>query len=268
MKKENLGSVKALKKQLGAAVAMVCVAAVALGSSTYAWFVSNNSVDATISTISAQSNAPFLKITSGTGTIIESTGTSYSYGVGGDDAQADKALFPVQVTAWTADKITWQSAYASDKDAATENTETRFTVKDTDVDKYYLLEEFKIGTDGTTEGTFKNLRVADNGVTLVNTQSSDLDGALRLLIVCGENAVILDGTGNVVTTATGAGTITGVKTSANATLADTIGKGEAKNVKVYAYYDGADDDVKTSNLSALKSIAATITFTADDAAAN
>ena len=62
MKKENLGSVKALKKQLGAAVAMVCVAAVALGSSTYAWFVSNNQVTATTSTISAQSNAPFLKI--------------------------------------------------------------------------------------------------------------------------------------------------------------------------------------------------------------
>ena len=53
MKKENLGSVKALKKQLGAAVAMVCVAAVALGSSTYAWFVTNNKVDATTTTISA-----------------------------------------------------------------------------------------------------------------------------------------------------------------------------------------------------------------------
>ena len=55
-------SVKTLKKQLGAAIAMVCVAAVALGSSTYAWFVSNNQVTATTSTISAQSNAPFLKI--------------------------------------------------------------------------------------------------------------------------------------------------------------------------------------------------------------
>lgn len=103
MNETKNNSVKALKKQMAAAVAMVCVAAVALGSSTYAWFVSNNNVDATISTISAQSNAPFLKITSGTGTITEATGTSYSYGVGGDDAQADKALFPVQVTAWTAD---------------------------------------------------------------------------------------------------------------------------------------------------------------------
>ena len=59
-------NVGALKKQLAAAIAMVCVAAVALGSSTYAWFVSNNTVTATTTTISAQSNAPFLKITSGT----------------------------------------------------------------------------------------------------------------------------------------------------------------------------------------------------------
>ena len=43
-------------------VAMVCVAAVALGSSIYAWFVSNNTVKGTTTNISAQSNAPFLKI--------------------------------------------------------------------------------------------------------------------------------------------------------------------------------------------------------------
>lgn len=34
-------------------VAMVCVAAVALGPSTYAWFVSNNTADAIVSSISA-----------------------------------------------------------------------------------------------------------------------------------------------------------------------------------------------------------------------
>lgn len=39
-------SVKTLKKQLGAAIAMVLVAAVALGSSTYAWFVTNTKVTA------------------------------------------------------------------------------------------------------------------------------------------------------------------------------------------------------------------------------
>ena len=47
-------SVKALKKQLAAAIAMVCVAAVALGSSTYAWFVNNTQVTATDVTVTAQ----------------------------------------------------------------------------------------------------------------------------------------------------------------------------------------------------------------------
>ena len=37
-------STKALKKQLMAAIAMVLVAAVALGSSTYAWFAANKIV--------------------------------------------------------------------------------------------------------------------------------------------------------------------------------------------------------------------------------
>ena len=44
---------KAIRKQLLAAVAMVLVAAVALGSSTYAWFANNSSVNARSSTISA-----------------------------------------------------------------------------------------------------------------------------------------------------------------------------------------------------------------------
>lgn len=59
---ENSKSVKALKKQMAAAIAMVVVAGIALGSSTYAWFVSNNSVTATTTKISAQSNSAYLVI--------------------------------------------------------------------------------------------------------------------------------------------------------------------------------------------------------------
>ena len=57
---------KAIKRQLLAAIAMVIVAAIALSSSTYAWFVTNNKVDATTTTISAQSNAAFMTIANGT----------------------------------------------------------------------------------------------------------------------------------------------------------------------------------------------------------
>ena len=55
-------SVNSLKRQMTAAIAMVLVAGIALASATYAWFVTNNTVKATTSTISAQSNAAFMKI--------------------------------------------------------------------------------------------------------------------------------------------------------------------------------------------------------------
>ena len=60
-------SVQALKKQLAAAIAMVLVAAIALGSSTYAWFVSNTKVQANLSSVSATSATPNLLIVGGTG---------------------------------------------------------------------------------------------------------------------------------------------------------------------------------------------------------
>lgn len=54
---------KALKKQMGAAIAMVLVAAVALGSATFAWFVSNNAVTATGVDVTTTSSVPNLYIT-------------------------------------------------------------------------------------------------------------------------------------------------------------------------------------------------------------
>lgn len=55
---------KAIKRQLLAAIAMVLVAAIALGSSTYAWFVSNNAVTAEGIDLSTTSAVPNLYITS------------------------------------------------------------------------------------------------------------------------------------------------------------------------------------------------------------
>ena len=55
---------KAIKRQLLAAIAMVLVAAIALGSSTYAWFVSNNAVTAAGIDLSTTSSVPNLYITS------------------------------------------------------------------------------------------------------------------------------------------------------------------------------------------------------------
>lgn len=54
---------KALKKQLGAAIAMVIVAAIALGAATFAWFVNNNAVTAEGVDVSTTSSVPNLYIT-------------------------------------------------------------------------------------------------------------------------------------------------------------------------------------------------------------
>lgn len=72
---------KALKKQLMAAIAMVVVAAIALTSSTYAWFVNNNKVSATTSSIQAATAGANLMIVNGTSaengkTTAEVTGLS------------------------------------------------------------------------------------------------------------------------------------------------------------------------------------------------
>ena len=55
-------SVKRLKRQLVAAASAVLLSAVALSSATYAWYVSNNTVKATVSTISAKVNSFILQI--------------------------------------------------------------------------------------------------------------------------------------------------------------------------------------------------------------
>lgn len=88
-------NVKALKKQLAAAIAMVCVAAVALGSSTYAWFVSNNKVTATTTNISAQSNSAYLVIDNAAKGKTDTSSTSST--TASETFTPDTKLYPATV---------------------------------------------------------------------------------------------------------------------------------------------------------------------------
>lgn len=275
-------TVKSLRKQLAAAIAMTLVATVALGSSTYAWFVSNNQVTATTASISAQSNAPFLVISN---EAIAATTTDTSVTTEEEDA----VLFPVQMIAAAADAsaFTWQSAYATASNVATEKTTTRFTVQAADYEKYYLKQTFHVGTNGTTEGQFKNLRVSGVTVTPGAAANNTIAQALRIMVVCGEEVAIYDQTGTLITQytdTTGAQNITGLTaaaarsangvstTAAYLTLEDDIfpatsGEISDKTVDVYLYYDGAVAVVTTDDIDDLGSVKVTLTFTADDAAA-
>ena len=280
--KETNNNVKGLKKQLAAAVAMVCVAAVALGSSTYAWFVSNNTVKGTTTNISAQSNAAFM--------VIDKTVTSENSGTEDSYEGEAKQLYPAKVdlianavTTGDGEKgYVMQSAFASDAGATTMKAGTLFDIVGTaDANSisgtattgtanaavqsgFAIKQTFYIGEKtGTTE--LKNLRVSDVNMTVDSTEK-DLTNAMRVLVICGDNWIVYNGTG--------AKQLTNITEDANGNFIlkeegfKGVGTTNQVTVDMYVYYDGDDANVYTKNLAQLQTAhGLTVSFTADNTAA-
>lgn len=295
-------SVSALKKQLAAAIAMVCVAAVALGSSTYAWFVSNNSVTATTTNISAQSNSAYLVIdTKATSTTSTSSTTA---------SESVKALYPATIVKDNTSAV-WKTGYASDKNNAAINADgltvigTKGTAEEANTADYNVKNTFYVGT-GTYDGEFTNLKVT--GLEVKNTANSDLNTAIRVLItdgsawvvarpisVLGKDAYVADGTDTnkyhlataptetskditadqyntlvektAITTEEIKWEIESQSGANGIVHADKFGKIDGTTdtdvtLSVYVYYEGSDGRVYTTNLDQLKNIGVTITFEA------
>lgn len=179
-------STKALKKQLMAAIAMVLVAAVALGSSTYAWFVSNTKVTAQTARLNAKTGymlqiSEGAKASDGTGT----WGTTHTW----VDGASAKTIIPVSTVAalngseeldfmkdsqWgtaTADgsDVTKGGYYANTWTAATESTD-------------YIKETFEIKAGQPCQ------LILDNG-TAIDAGTSTLDRVLRVAFVIDEVTV-------------------------------------------------------------------------------
>lgn len=263
---ENTKTVKALKKQLVAAIAMVLVAAIALGSSTYAWFVSNNKVTGTTTNISAQSNSAYLVIDKEKTT--DKSSSEYSYQT---EAGIKKALYPAQVITGGV----WESAYAADTKTATEKADTRFTIKsagETDgsaeaavAEAYAITDKFFIGT-GTYDGEFEDLKVTN---VELSASSAAIADAMRVLVKCGTNWQVwrYDATqkkGVQVTTYKTLESETVALDGQSEVIAESVGKtaGDAE-VDVYVYYDGADAKIYSDNLTNLADdCGVTVTFEA------
>lgn len=247
---------KALKKQMGAAIAMVLVAAVALGSATFAWFVTNNKVDATTSTISAQSNAAFMTIKyNGSAVGVDNTEDTAT-----DDV--NKALYPATFGENPTDaapkgKFAYGYGQKVTADGYMVNSEGLKPVNGTgsldDAVKgeYAVKEVFKISSRGQD---LKNLRV--HSVTAGQTTSeSKLNSALRVLVyVDATHWEVYDING---TFKYGSGAAAGV-------LAENVTHDTDTEVDLYLFYEGSDDQIYTNNLTQLKSTKnITVQFTAD-----
>lgn len=253
---------KALKKQMGAAIAMVLVAAVALGSATFAWFVSNNTVKGTTSNIAAQSNSAYLVIDKQTTSKDSTSSTSYSV-----EGTATK-LYPATIGK-TDGKAVWMSAYADKANAADMKENSKFKIDDGTAEKavaanYAVKNTFHVGTGGY-DGEFTNLHIT--GVTVANAtteQNKNLGNALRVLVVCGEKWEVWSGKGILLSSSSDAKPLTAGNLLASD---DAVIKSNADaKIDVYLYYDGDDANVYSNNLENINTTAGdngvTITFEA------
>ena len=241
-------NVKALRKQLMAAIAMVVVAAVALSAATFAWFVSNNTVTATTTNISAQSNSAYLVID--TQTTTTSSTSSKSAG------DTNTPLYPAKIIKDNGNAV-WKSAYAEFANKTDMKAGTEFIIDDGTAEKavaagYAVKNTFYIGT-GTYDGEFTNLHITGVTVDVATTdENKNLGNAMRVLVVCGSDWQVWSAAGEKLSSANATGTAfsTGVRKNNDAT------------VDVYVYYDGDDTNVYSDNLTNLTSNGVTITFEA------
>ena len=250
---------KALKKQMGAAIAMVLVAAVALGSATFAWFVSNNKVTATTSNIAAQSNSAYLVIDKQTTSTTSSSATSYS-------TDSATGLYPAKIVPDNGMAV-WKSAYAESATASTMKPGSEFKIGDGTAAKaveanYAIENTFYIGT-GSYDGVFTNLHISGVTVTAPTTaENMNLGNALRVLVVYGNKWEVWGADGIKLSSSVDTPTEGGDLLAAN----EEIKSGHDAAVKVYLYYDGDNANVYSNNLEKIKADAGnngvTITFEA------
>ena len=258
-------SVNSLKRQMTAAIAMVLVAGIALASATYAWFVTNNKVDATTTNISAQSNAAFMTIENGATGAKDSDKTSVSTKLG-----KDTKLYPATFGEETgATKGKFMTGYGTDLDNGGLKSElklvsTNGTPDEANTAKYALKEQFNISSKGQDLSDLKveSIETATDAAT-----DQLLKTALRVLVT---NS---DASKWVVYGLDAAGTKYEIKLSsdtsnANVALGD-VTAGSDTLVNVYLYYEGKDTNVKTRNLQdgkldASQSVKINFTATADN----
>lgn len=230
---------KALKKQMGAAIAMVLVAAVALGSATFAWFVTNNKVDATTTNIAAQSNAAYMTIENGTAGAKASDKTSVVTTITGP-IKLYPATFGEQSGSTEG---TFATGYGKDLDNATlaSNLTTVGTPDQADKKGYAKKEQFNISSKGQNLSDLKvesvegSTDAADGQLlkTSFRVLVTNADASAWVVYGLGDNGyeIKLSSAGNKSKPALG-----------------SVTAGEDTLVNVYVFYEGSDTNIHTKNL--------------------
>ena len=239
--------VKALKKQMVAAIAMVLVAAVALGSATFAWFVSNNTVSAKTTGVKAQSNTAFMSIEYGKTAKGSTTTQSETWALAENNVTA---LYPAEVQSDGAAKPKFVTAYGT---STTDGKKTGNYIDVGDAAKA-VKDQYAVGEAGNYNISSAGVDLSDlkiDGVAVTTGTNEGLKDAIRVLVVGPDNWQVWGPDGKK------------LEGTADKALAAKVTKDADTAVSVYVYYDGNDTAVTTANLqNILGSVGVTIQFSA------
>ena len=237
---------KAIKRQLLAAIAMVLVAAIALGSSTYAWFAANTSVTATGANVTAETPTTIL---------ISKTSATEEFGstiAMENESKMGATVYPVH---WTGDKnVTGMLKLTADGLASVNqagkrtgtHANAKFEANDTFVatTSDYFLETFWLSYQGPTASTETSLTVKVEWAGTAPT--STLKGAVHAVFVKANGEIIVD------YDMSNAGTEKDFVTLANSTT--------GTEYKVYLIVDGEDAECYNAAASVKEAFNVKITF--------
>lgn len=228
---------KALRRQLLAAIAMLLVATVALGSSTYAWFAQNTKVHAEMMSVTAKSSDPFLQ--------IKKTGGEFTTSVDNMEITQDemKLVNPgsdLPTVAWYETISDDPAVAVTDASAVTDNIKA---VEDGDTK--YMIKTVLTLKNASTSTDATNLTASAD----IDAGSADLNPSVRVLLIAGEAFVLFNDEGIVV--------------GGDAVLAEELAADSTLDVTVYVYFDGTDDAATTNNAHNLDAVTVALDFEVD-----
>ena len=266
-------TVKALKKQLMAAIAMVVVSAIALSSSTYAWFAANREVTATNMTIKATSDSSLI--------ISRAAPTASTTTITEDFVATAVALTPA-----THDS-TW-ATYANGLKAIDTTTKSRvnagtglateYTYETTTLNTHYLDFVVYISTAGATALTNQDISVVITNTTTGDTRlAGSIDFYAETLTSSSTASSFGDTTfkgtlnlaGKDAATNNGTATKTTLKVLDNGTIPLNSSEDSFLRITMRVYFDGAllkeaGQAYVYSNLVTTEDLGINVKFTATD----
>lgn len=267
-------TVKALKKQLMAAIAMVVVALIALSSSTYAWFANNTSVQAKGLTVNAKSDSVLLKIAGKEDTTYSDfktigttvlTNTEMKPTTSWDGKNFAVLSDAVKVESVSAAAATWSGA-----DGAFQATDLVTKASDADDYTFYVATaryDLKCET-----GSVSNVYVKNITASVTPTDNKTISHSLRVSVSCGETTLVFNplsgsylegGAGKLTNNTWSLATLTPASVGSSAIIASTIGETPSV-VTVRVWFEGQDSTCYTNNVDSAN-ISITLEFATDSA---